>query len=247
MTELTPLPMNRSPIILTTDFGYTDEYVGVVKGVILSINPEARIIDLTHAIPPHNIGRAAAVLGSNYRYFPVGSVHLCIVDPGVGTSRRIIVVQAGSYRFIGPDNGVFSPILQNHRTLDIFQLSNRSWFLDAPSSTFHGRDIMAPTAARIAAGEPIDRAGPRLDPASCVIISESVPLCSGDRISGAVVAIDHFGNLITNIDRGHLEKLSVHGGLTVRLKAAAAMSWKSVSRTAAPLKLYRRRSGKRFG
>ncbi len=212
--------MNLSPIVLTTDFGYTDEYVGVIKGVILSISPEARIIDLTHAIPPQDIARAAAILGSNYRYFPAGSVHLCIVDPGVGTSRRIIVVQADGYRFIGPDNGVFSPILNNCSAIEIHQLSNRSWFLDDPASTFHGRDIMAPAAARIFAGEPIDRAGPRLDPSSCVTLSATVALCSSDRITGEIVAIDHFGNLITNIGRRQLQKLSEHTTLKVQLKAA---------------------------
>jgi S-adenosylmethionine hydrolase len=213
--------MKLSPIVLTTDFGYTDEYVGVVKGVILSINPEARVIDLTHAIPPQDIGRAAAVLGANYHYFPGGSVHLCIVDPGVGTARRIIAGQGDGYRFIGPDNGVFSPLLQNRSSIEVYQVSNRAWFLDVPSSTFHGRDIMAPVAARISAGEPICRAGPRLDPASCVILSRHAPLSSSGSIVGEIVSIDNFGNLITNIDRKHVEELSAaYDALKVQLKTA---------------------------
>ncbi len=212
--------MKRIPIILTTDFGCADEYVGVVKGVILSINPEAQIIDLTHAIPPQDIRRAASVLGRNHRYFPAGSIHLCIVDPGVGTSgRRIIAVKTNNFYFIGPDNGVFSFVIGGDKAVDIYQVSNRSWFLDEVGSTFHGRDIMAPAAARISRGEPVEAAGPRLSPESCILISPALPICTGDEIIGEVCAIDHFGNLITNIDREQLQALSEKDRFSVQVKS----------------------------
>lgn len=200
--------MNRGPIVLTTDFGNTDEYVGVLKGVILSINPAARIIDLNHAVPPQDISRAAHLIGLNRRYFPAGSIHLCIVDPGVGTKRRIIVVKDATQCYIGPDNGVFSSMLSAEELPDAYELTNKSWFLEDPGTTFHGRDIMAPAAARLSLGAPIEDTGPRIDPATCVIIPPRLPLCSDERIIGEIIHIDHFGNLITNIDKQEIGRFS---------------------------------------
>ncbi len=154
--------MKGPPILLTTDFGLLDEYVGVLKGVILSINPQVTIIDLSHGIPPQAIGRAADVLFNNYPYFPDGSVHVCVVDPGVGTARRIIVVSGCNQLFIGPDNGVFTRILDADQAAEVYVLSNENWFLQNISSTFHGRDIMAPAAARLSLGASIKEAGPRI-------------------------------------------------------------------------------------
>ena len=211
--------MAGSPIILTTDFGQIDEYVGVLKGVILSINPQAAIIDLSHGIPPQDIGRAAEVIGRNYDYFPDGSVHLCVVDPGVGTGRRIIVVRACNQLFIGPDNGVFSHILETDQAAEVYELSNSHWFLENISATFHGRDIMAPAAAHLSLGASIDEAGPLIPTDSCVTISIAKPLVSEAEISGQISAIDSFGNLITNIEAAILIDFGLTPALTIGIKS----------------------------
>jgi len=209
----------NGPIVLTTDFGHTDDYVGVVKGVILSINPAVRIIDHCHSVPPQDINRAAHLIGYNRRYFPAGSIHLCIVDPGVGTSRRIIVIKDAARCYIGPDNGVFSSVLRGTEALEIYKLANQSWFLHTPSATFHGRDIMAPAAARISLGKAIEDAGPRIEPASCVVMNDTAPLCEGNQIIGEIIHIDHFGNMITNIEQKQLSGLAGTGEITVHLQS----------------------------
>ena len=214
--------MKGPPIILTTDFGQIDEYVGVLKGVILSINPQATIVDLSHGIPPQDISRAAEVIGRNYDYFPDGSVHLCVVDPGVGTRRRIIVIKGCSQLFIGPDNGVFSRILEADQAAEVYELTNRGWFLENLSTTFHGRDIMAPVAARLSLGAPIAGAGPQVSRNSCVTSCTVLPLIGDTEIVGEITSIDRFGNLITNIDAHFLDTFSNTHSLTVRVKSTVA-------------------------
>jgi S-adenosylmethionine hydrolase len=193
-----------APVILTTDFGYLDEYVGVLKGVILSIDRSIAVIDLCHAVPAQDIPRAARLIADNYRFFPDGSVHLCIVDPGVGTKRRIIAIQAAGQLFVGPDNGVFSTLIQ-HVDAKIFEVTNRDWFLDKISTTFHGRDIMAPVAARLALGAPITSVGARLGRELCATISLAEPLLDKNVLTGEVVGIDRYGNIRTNIRKEHLD------------------------------------------
>jgi len=210
--------MKGAPIVLTTDFGQADEYVGVLKGVILSINEDATLVDLSHSVPPQDVGRAAALIFHNHAYFPPASLHLCIVDPGVGTERRIIVVRACSQLFLGPDNGVFSGVLEADDKATIYELTNRDWFLEDISTTFHGRDIMAPAAARISLGAPIVEAGPPVSKESCVIIAASAPLCSDHEIVGKISTIDNFGNLITNIEKVHLKALIQQRGYRIRIK-----------------------------
>ncbi len=214
--------MKGSPIILTTDFGLIDEYVGVLKGVILSINPQATIIDLSHGIPPQDITRAAEMIGRNFDYFPDGSVHLCVVDPGVGTGRRIIVINGCSQLFIGPDNGVFGRILEADQTAEVYQLTNRDWFLKDISTTFHGRDIMAPAAARLSLGAPIAEAGPQVSRISCVTNYTALPSIGDTQIVGEISSIDRFGNLITNIDAHLLDTFSHTRSLAVRVKTTVA-------------------------
>lgn len=211
--------MKSPPIILTTDFGLTDEYVGVLKGVIVSANPNAVIIDLSHHIPPQDIARAAELIFRNYRYFPAGSIHLCIVDPGVGTGRRIIVVSGCGQLFLGPDNGVFTHVLKADREAEIYELTNRDWFLNQISSTFHGRDIMAPSAARLSLGAPIDKAGPPLPYDSCVTISTAMPTVSETEIRGTISSIDRFGNLNTTIESGILSSFAGFPQLSIRVKS----------------------------
>jgi S-adenosylmethionine hydrolase len=211
--------MKGSPITLTTDFGLIDEYVGVLKGVILSINPRAAIIDLSHGIPPQAIGRAAEVLAKNHCYFPDGSVHVCVVDPGVGTERRIIVVSGCNQLFIGPDNGVFSRILETDQAAEVYELTNDDWFLERISTTFQARDIMAPAAARLSLGASVEEAGPRIPTESCITIPEAKPLISETEIIGEISAIDRFGNLITNIEAVILFDSGLAPDLAIRIKS----------------------------
>lgn len=214
------IEMKKAPIVLTTDFGLLDEYVGVLKGVILSINPDASLVDLTHEIPPQDIGRAASLISRSHAYFPNGSIHLCIVDPGVGSRRRILVVSACRQLFIGPDNGIFTAILKNEGGATVHELTNRDWFLDEISTTFHGRDIMAPAAARLSLGAPVTEAGPPVPRASWVSLPEAPPIIGQSKIVGEVSSIDRFGNLITNIGKEHLDEFHREGGITIRIKSA---------------------------
>ncbi|MCB2217459.1 MAG: SAM-dependent chlorinase/fluorinase [Desulfobulbaceae bacterium] len=209
------------PITLTTDFGLADEYVGVMKGVILLINKGVPIVDLTHGIQPQDIRQAARVINSNYKYFPPGTVHLCVVDPGVGTARRIIALHCDTHFFIGPDNGVFSPLINGPESVDVYQVENRKLFLKEVSQTFQGRDIMAPVAARLASGMSIVHVGPRIARDSCVVISLRDPLVRRDGIAGEVVNIDSFGNLRTNITKAHLNRIDLGGHPCITLRSYA--------------------------
>jgi S-adenosylmethionine hydrolase len=185
----------RSGIItLTTDFGADDTFVGVVKGVILGVFPEAKIIDLTHRIPPQDVSAAAWALKDSVPYFPEGTVHLAVVDPGVGSERRGIALRSGGHIFMGPDNGIFSAFYPADL---VVELNRPEMFLPRVSPTFHGRDVFAPVAAKIASGVGLADVGDRIhDP---VVIELPEPRVEGDRIIGEVVSIDRFGNLVTNV------------------------------------------------
>ncbi len=186
-------------ITLTTDFGLTDEFVGVMKGVILSHAPATTLIDISHAIPPQDIREGARTLFTSYHYFPVGTVHLIVIDPGVGTSRKLLALQADNHFFVGPDNGVFTPFLQHDLVQQSFTLENRDLFLADISTTFHGRDIMAPVAARISMGMELHHVGSSIHPSQCCQIDLPAAKHRGNRISGHVIHVDHFGNLRTSI------------------------------------------------
>ena len=201
------MPARRPLITLLTDFGSRDSYVGVLKGVIAGICPEAAVVDLTHAVPPQDIRAGAFHLLVACPYFPAGSVHLAVVDPGVGTDRRLIAVEAGGHRFVGPDNGLLRWIVErlagdNWRAVQLTE--PRYWLAPASevSQTFHGRDIMAPVAAHLAAGVALERLG------SPVGALEGTPLPrpvrDGERLRGEILHVDHFGNAITNIRRAHV-------------------------------------------
>ncbi|PID41435.1 MAG: hypothetical protein CR981_03300 [Proteobacteria bacterium] len=213
------MKQSRAPITLTTDFGYRDEYVGVMKGVILSINKEIPIVDLVHDVAPQDICQAARIIENNYNYFPTGTVHIAIVDPGVGSTRRILAIQENGHFFIGPDNGIFSPILERENTLDVFSIENRALFLKKISTTFHGRDIMAPVAARLASGMPITRVGPKIHRETCHLIKLRDPVLQSNGIAGEVVSIDRFGNIRTNITNTCLEKLHVEQKPEITIKS----------------------------
>jgi len=184
-------------ITLTTDFGQADWFVGSMKGVILSIEPRAVIVDVTHGIPPGNIHAGAFALRAGYRSFPRGSVHVVVVDPGVGGTRKAIAVQTKDYVFISPDNGVLSWALANEQTKTIRALENERYFRPPVSRTFHGRDIFAPVAARLASGLPLSIIGPRLRHMKRLDWPGVTRTQNG--IAGEVIYIDRFGNGITTI------------------------------------------------
>jgi len=185
-------------ITLTTDFGVDDSYVAVMKGVILTITPHAQIVDITHQIEPQNVHEAAYVLSSAAPYFPPDTVHVVVVDPGVGSSRRPIAIQTGSARLVGPDNGVFTHLLAAAEQATVVHLQNRAYWRSAVSHTFHGRDIFAPVAAHLAAGVPLDALGPSIDDPILLDLTQPVRLADGS-LRGEIVHVDRFGNLICNI------------------------------------------------
>ena len=197
---------NTYPMItLTTDFGLRDEYVGLMKGVIKSINPLVPVVDLTHHIPPQNVRWAAHLVYYSYRYFPAGSIHVIVVDPGVGSSRQIKLMKAGGHYFLFPDNGVISKVVNAYEPEEIWEINNTRYFLEDISSTFHGRDIFAPVAAHLSVGvEPV-----MLGNRTHELYTLSMPEAKvyDDNITGDVIHVDQFGNLITNIGEGHLRKL----------------------------------------
>ncbi|THB79129.1 MAG: hypothetical protein D6B25_02535 [Desulfobulbaceae bacterium] len=206
------------PITLTTDFGYRDEYVGVMKGVILSINKGIPIVDLVHDVSPQNIRQAAKIIWNNHKYFPDGSVHVGIVDPSVGSSRRILAIQHDTHCFIGPDNGIFTPLLLSKNPLEIFSVENAKLFLKRVSNTFHGRDIIAPVAARLASGMAIAQVGPKVKKESCILVSLKEPVLQPNGVAGEVTSIDHFGNVRTNITKSYLNRIVMNDTPCITIK-----------------------------
>jgi S-adenosylmethionine hydrolase len=197
----------RSGIItLTTDFGQEDAFVGVMKGVIAGVNPSARVTDLTHAIPPFDIVQAAFRLRQAYPYFPKGTVHVAVVDPGVGGERRIVAMESGGHLFLAPDNGTLAVVEEESGRAELVSVTEPRFFLLEVSASFHGRDIFAPVAAHLAAGTPLSELGPAL--AALEPLQFPRPAFNADgSLDGAVLWADHFGNLATNIS---LSLLSEH-------------------------------------
>lgn len=185
-------------ITLTTDFGYGDWFAGTMKGVILSIAPEACVLDLNHGIEKFNVRDAAFSIAASYDYFPEGTVHVAVIDPGVGGARRALYAKTRKYFFVVPDNGVLTPVLQKEKNVEMYHADNADYFLSEISSTFHGRDIFAPLAAHLANGVEPDRMGHRIDD-PVLLDSYRLSSTSSGIIEGEIVWIDTFGNLITNI------------------------------------------------
>ena len=188
----------RPVITLLTDFGLADSFVGVMKGVICQRCPNAQIIDLTHAIDSQDVQQAGYVLADSWRFFPPGTVHTAVVDPAVGSDRRIIAVRVGSQVLLAPDNGLLSAILLEHEVDEIRQVNNGAIFLKSISRTFHGRDVFAPCAGSLAAGMPFQDVGPPMDDPLLLDLPRPTDDQAGS-IEGQVVLIDRFGNLMTNI------------------------------------------------
>lgn len=202
------IPCLVPPIItLTTDFGLRDAYVGVMRGVILGIEPRARVVDISHAVEPQNILAASFLLLSAYPYFPHDAIHVAVVDPGVGTARKPIAVRTPHGTFVGPDNGLFAPVLRRQgkteedglldSAIEAVELVNPAYRLPETSSTFHGRDIFAPAAAYLSRGVPLSELGRSL--ASIQFNSFPEPTGDSRHLVGEIVYIDHFGNAVSNI------------------------------------------------
>lgn len=201
----------KSIITLTTDFGTSDGYVGIVKGVIAGICESAELIDLSHDVPAWNISAGSWIIGNSFRYFPTGTIHLAVVDPGVGSKRRAIAIAAHNQYFIGPDNGLFSDILSLGSTLDlkVYELDVDKYWRKEVSTTFHARDLFAPVAAHLANGVALADLGSKLDPADLVRLPLREVKVKNNRVEGAVVYVDRFGNLITNIGKEHVKNAAL--------------------------------------
>ncbi len=198
---------NASIITLLTDFGYNDSFVAQMKGVIYGINAHVAIIDITHSADPFNIVKAALLLGTCYKSFPGETIHVAVVDPGVGSGRRPIVVKTDKYCFVGPDNGIFSFIYRdNPKSLEVRHITASDYFLKQQSNTFQGRDLFAPIAAHLSAGLSTEKLGNRINDHNCLLLPEPV-LLPGNIIEGEVFYIDHFGNAITNINADIIERV----------------------------------------
>lgn len=204
------LPTPSGIVTLTTDFGLQDHYVGAMKGVIASIFPAAKIVDISHEVQPYQIGQGAFFINQSYRYFPVGTVHVAVVDPGVGTSRRALAAFADGHYFIAPDNGLLPAALEGV-ALKVHEIDAERWGLQPMSATFHGRDLFSPAAAWLAHGKSLNEMGEPVE-------DWVRPFDAGPR----VLNIDRFGNVVTSLRPGALAQggLLRAGGVTIRTKAA---------------------------
>ncbi|HEY2826817.1 MAG TPA: SAM-dependent chlorinase/fluorinase [Pirellulales bacterium] len=184
-------------ITLTTDFGSGSPYVAAMKGVILGINPAVRLIDISHEVAPQNVQHGAVLLAEATTWFPDGAIHVAVIDPGVGTQRKLIYCRIGDQQYLAPNNGLLSLLAKQHKPARIVELANSEIWLPDVSSTFHGRDILAPVAAQLSLGLEPEQLGPTVQEMQMLDWPE--PHCTDNRIEGAIRWIDHFGNLITNI------------------------------------------------
>lgn len=213
-----------STITLTTDFGLQDHYVGVLKAVMLSISSSARHVDISHEIPPQDIMAGAWVVRNSAMLFPPKTVHLVVVDPGVGTERKPVALQIEDQFFVGPDNGIFS-LIGSEYDYEAVTLQNQTYWRPNPSNTFHGRDIFAPVAAHLANGVKLQELGDPLD--KLVTYRWAVPISDKDGVQGWIVHIDRFGNLISNIpeemvtEAGNSSEVKIYVGNTILTSLSA--------------------------
>ena len=199
------MPVTIPLITLLTDFGDRDYFVASMKGVILNINPQAHIVDLSHHVTPYDVADAAYLLKSCYRYFPDGTVHVAVVDPGVGTTRRPLLVSSSRFCFLGPDNGLFTHIYQEETGIEVRHIENRQYRLDSDGATFDGRDLFAPAAAWLSKGQPLGSFGRLVPNYERLPIPE--PAWDKHVMAGQIVHIDRFGNLISNLTAYHLREV----------------------------------------
>jgi len=204
----------RPVIALLSDFGTGDHYAGTMKGVILGICPEATLVDITHGVAAHDVLEGALQLAASYRYFPAGTVFLAVVDPGVGSARRGIAADAGDYRFVAPDNGVLTEVLRETPPRRVVELSERRYARPTVTRTFEGRDRFAPAAAWLAKGTQLTALGRTVTDFHRLDIP--VPELAATSLRGAVLTVDRFGNLVTNIDRKTFEGFAKNGEFRIR-------------------------------
>jgi S-adenosyl-L-methionine hydrolase (adenosine-forming) len=223
-----------------SDYGLTDEFVGVCKAVVLRAAPAARIIDVTHGIPPFDVRAGALALARSAQYLPPGVV-LAVVDPGVGTDRRAVAVEVENGYLVGPDNGLLAPaVAMLGGAVKVVSLTNPEYQLEAPGATFAGRDIFAPAAGYLAAGTPVELLGDRVDPMSLVPGMVPLPTDEGGRAAGEVLWVDRYGNAQLNIDPGDLAALGVQPGGPVEIRCGEDRRtgrWVSSYADAKPLEL----------
>ena len=199
------MPHPLGLITLLTDFGDRDSFVASMKGVILTINPHATLVDLSHHVPPHSVEDAAHLLKSCYRYFPEGTVHVAVVDPGVGSARRPLIAKSEHYFFLAPDNGLLTPILTEDGELEVREIENADYRLTSPGHTFDGRDLFAPAAAWLTRQQPFASFGRLID--DCKIFMISKPKWEAKSLVGEIVHVDRFGNLISNLTPHHVKEI----------------------------------------
>jgi S-adenosylmethionine hydrolase len=202
-------------ITLITDFGIKDGYVGAMKGVILGINPGAHIVDISHGVARHDIIHGALILQNTCGHFPRGSVHLVVVDPGVGGGRKPLMAETEHFFLVGPDNGVLSPVLKTYPPIRVVVIENPRYLLPRISDTFHGRDIFAPAAAHCTLGVPLEKFGPEIR--TYRSMESPQPTVRQNGLLGQVIAVDGFGNLVTNISRHHVEEHVGAAPLTIQI------------------------------
>ncbi len=192
-------------ITLLSDFGLRDHFVSAMKGVILGLNPDLTLVDISHLVPPQDIFTGAFILGQAYSCFPPGTIHLAVVDPGVGTARKALAVSAGGHFFVAPDNGILTCVLEAQQDCAAYEIAAEHYYRKPVSSTFHGRDIFAPIAAWISRGIPLHQLGPALP--NPVRLKIPAPMRVQDAlIQGSILAVDQFGNLITNLKPGDIPR-----------------------------------------
>jgi len=205
--------MARPVIAFVTDFGTRDHYAGTMKGVALGVCPDATLVDITHEIPAHDVLAGALELAASYKFFPAGTVFLVVVDPGVGSTRRGLAAEAGDYRFVAPDNGVLTLVFDELPARRVVELTERKYARPSVSRTFEGRDRFAPAAAWLAKG--IDLGALGRNAGTIHRLDIPVPRIDGDTLSGEVLRVDRFGNLISNIDRHAFDRMGTSIEITV--------------------------------
>jgi S-adenosyl-L-methionine hydrolase (adenosine-forming) len=190
---------NSAPIItLLTDFGLRDHFVAAMKGVMLSVNPDIKFVDISNLVPPQDIFTGAFTLSKAWSYFPPGTIHLAIIDPGVGAARKALVVSAGAHYFVAPDNGILTYVFDEHPSFEAYEITADHYYRKPVSATFHGRDVFAPIAAWISRGIPLHQLGVELrDPFRLQL--PALQRVKDTLIQGQILAVDQFGNLITNL------------------------------------------------
>jgi S-adenosylmethionine hydrolase len=219
-------------ITFLTDFGLEDDFVGTCHGVIKRIAPDTQLIDITHGIRPGRILQGALALANALPYMPVG-VHLAIVDPGVGSSRRPLALRDAEGRlYVGPDNGLLLPAAERFGgVVEAYELANPAYALDSVSRTFHGRDLFSPAAAHLALGVPLGELGPPIDEDALVRLELPAPEVGGSRIRATVLAVDRFGNIALNLTRDHLDEASIVPGMRVEVAARGFRYYAVAART----------------